>query len=232
MYQQSAQFVVFDLDGTLVDSVSGLHLAAVKMLNHFDADEVTEEEVRNWVGRGIPKLVKSIMSSKSLLDEQVSDDDETFQKAHHVFLQCYEQTLTSGVEIYAGVPELLDRLKTLDIPMAILTNKNEALSHQLLVDLKIRHYFEILVGGDTLTNKKPFPDGLYYIADHLGMFVESGLMVGDSAVDVETARSAGCPVVVTDYGYNGGKPIADSNPDAIVSSLNELIVEHPEFEQV
>lgn len=216
------QFVMFDLDGTLVDSVPGLYLAVQRMLSDLSYPKVTEQQVRTWVGNGVPALIQRALLGdiKGNLPGQV--DDVLFQKAKPVFDRHYMDTLTEGCTLYPGVELFLNSCMKRGWPMAVVTNKSIGFAEPMIARLGIADYFSVVVGGDTLEQKKPDPEPLKYIADQLGMPVETGLMVGDSRNDIQAAKEAGCDCLAVTYGYNHGRPVAEDDPDFYVDSL-ELV---------
>ena len=210
--------VMFDLDGTLVDSVPDLAWCADRTLEDLGLPLVGEDKTRDYVGNGIYKLVKRFLTQQ--LDGE--PDAALYDKALPIFWEYYRGNVSQFSQLYDGVQEALDELKAQGIKLACVTNKAEEFTQILLAHLKIDTYFEIMVGGDTLEKKKPDPMPLLHIAEVVGVAVENSLMVGDSQHDIAAARAAKMRVVAVPYGYNHGENIADSNPDAIVESLAEL----------
>lgn len=215
--------VLFDLDGTLVDSVPDLARAVDQMLEALGRSAAGVDSVRQWVGNGADMLVKRALSGDmaGLLD---GDDAELFPVARDLFFGAYAQANGRNSQIYAGVQVALDRYREAGMPMAVVTNKPAAFTDQLLTQLGLAGYFSVVVAGDTLAEKKPSPAPLLYACEKLGSEPASSLMVGDSSVDVAAARAAGCAVVCVSYGYNKGAPIAEAGADRVIDSLAELIV--------
>ncbi|WP_132291644.1 phosphoglycolate phosphatase [Marinobacterium mangrovicola] len=215
--------VLFDLDGTLVDSVPDLARAVDQMLEALGRSAAGVDSVRQWVGNGADMLVKRALSGDmaGLLN---GDDVELFPVARDLFFGAYAQANGRNSQIYAGVQVALDRYREAGMPMAVVTNKPAAFTDQLLTQLGLAGYFSVVVAGDTLAEKKPSPAPLLYACEKLGSEPASSLMVGDSSVDVAAARAAGCAVVCVSYGYNKGAPIAEAGADRVIDSLAELIV--------
>jgi phosphoglycolate phosphatase len=214
--------VMFDLDGTLVDSVLDLTAAVDNMLQALGREPAGEEKVRQWVGNGAPVLVM-----RALTGEMYPADDaiepELFQAAFEVFLSAYTQSNGRYSKLYPGVEEVLLHLQQAGVPMAVVTNKPMAFTTPLLQALKIDHYFGQVLGGDSLPVKKPDPLPLQVVMETLGCQPEQALMLGDSRNDVLAARAAGCPVICVSYGYNHGEPVESCSPDRVVDSFVELI---------
>ncbi|HDZ54988.1 MAG TPA: phosphoglycolate phosphatase [Pseudomonas xinjiangensis] len=211
--------VMFDLDGTLVDSVPDLAAAVDLMLERRDRPPAGVERVRDWVGNGAAVLVRRALAGG--LDHSMVDDDDA-QAALDDFLQAYsgEHVLT---RVYAGVPEILDWLAGQGIVMAVVTNKPQRFVAPLLQEMGLGNYFQWLVGGDTLPVQKPDPAALDFVMGKAGVSREQAVFVGDSRNDVLAARAAGVKVIAVTYGYNHGRPIEAEKPDLLVDSLAALI---------
>lgn len=214
--------VMFDLDGTLVDSALDLTAAVDNMLQALGRATAGEDRVRQWVGNGAPVLVM-----RALTGEMYPADDavepELFQAAFEVFLSAYTQSNGRYSRLYPGVEEVLQQLQGAGVPMAVVTNKPMAFTTPLLKALKIDHYFDQVLGGDSLPVKKPDPLPLQAVMETFGCQPERALMLGDSRNDVLAARAAGCPVICVSYGYNHGEPVGACSPDRVVDSFAELI---------
>lgn len=214
--------VMFDLDGTLVDSALDLTAAVDNMLQALGRAPAGEARVRQWVGNGAPVLVKRALTGElNPADEAI--EAELFQAAFDVFLAAYSQSNGRYSRLYPGVEALLAHLRQAGVPMAVVTNKPIAFTTPLLKALQIDHYFDQVLGGDSLPVKKPDPLPLLTVLEGFGCAPARGLMLGDSRNDVDAARAAGCPVICVSYGYNHGEPVQRCAPDRVVDSLAELI---------
>lgn len=211
--------VIFDLDGTLLDSVPDLAAAVDAMLDLRGRPPAGVERVKDWVGNGSEVLVRRALAGAL---EYAGVEEADAAQAHKDFLQAYagEHHLT---RVYSGVQTLLDWLQQQGVMMAIATNKPERFVAPLLQEKALDRYFRWLVGGDTLTAQKPDPAALHWIMEQAGVAANETLFVGDSRNDVIAARAAGVKVVAVSYGYNHGEPIAAQNPDLLVDSLDALI---------
>ncbi len=211
--------VIFDLDGTLLDSVPDLAAAVDAMLVLRGRPPAGRDRVKNWVGNGSLVLVRRALAGNI---EHASVDAAAADAAHRDFLQAYagEHHLT---QVYPGVKTLLEWLQQQGVAMAVATNKPERFVAPLLQEKGLGNYFSWLVGGDTLPVRKPDPMALLWIIQQAGVTVENTLFVGDSRNDVRAARAAAVKVVAVSYGYNHGEPIAVENPDLLVDSLDALI---------
>lgn len=212
--------LLFDLDGTLVDSVPDIAVAVDRTLVDLGRAAAGEAQVRGWVGNGGRMLVRRALSGSV---EGVADDDPLLLRALDIFFAHYHDTNGRSSRLYAGVAEALEAFAGRGIPMAVITNKPHRYVEPLFATLGILHHFPVLIGGDTLPVKKPDPAPLFLACEQLGVPVASALMIGDSQNDIAAARAAGCPVVAVDYGYNYGRPVSEEGADRVVSDLRELL---------
>jgi phosphoglycolate phosphatase len=213
------QLVLFDLDGTLLDSVPDLAAAVDHMLALRGRDPAGVERVRDWVGNGAAVLVARALAGDI---EHAGVETPEARAGLQDFLAAYAGShhLT---RVYSGVISLLDWLQARQIPLAVVTNKPEQFVAPLLEQTGLAGYFRWLVGGDTLPRQKPDPAPLQHVLGLAGVAPERALFIGDSRNDVLAARAAGMPVAAVTYGYNHGQPIAASEPDLLVDSLAALI---------
>lgn len=210
------KLIMFDLDGTLVDSVADIALSLNRALGDMGLDPVREDQVRVWVGRGASRLLYCVLE---YLRQSPDQHDVLMAR----FMARYEVSVCEKSTIYPGVRELLDACKQAGVPMACVTNKPYTPAKALLEALDLLDYFEILLGGDSLTHKKPHPEPLQHCLQHFGVKPADALMVGDSRNDIDAAKAAGVRVLALPYGYNHGEPVADSQPDWLVESLAVLL---------
>lgn len=185
--------IVFDLDGTLIDSARDLADAASAMVQSYGARPVTEAEVVTMVGDGAPVLVRRLLRAVGL--------DEATPGALERFMACYDERLTGSTAVYDGTIEVLAQLVSRG-PMAVLTNKPLAPTLLLLERLGLRGFFDEVLGGDGPLPRKPDPAALGTL---LGQSASPDVMIGDSPVDAETAAAAGCPFILAAYGFGVAK---------------------------
>lgn len=217
------RLVMFDLDGTLMDSVPDLAAAVDKMLMLLGREPAGIERVRDWVGNGSRVLVRRALAGQ-LEHEGVSG--ELADEALALFMQAYSggHELTA---VYPGVRECLDWLREREVKLAIITNKPAQFIEPLLEEKGLAGYFQWLVGGDTLPQQKPDPAALFWVMNNAGVAPGESLFVGDSRNDVRAAKAATVPCVALTYGYNHGEPIADEHPALVLDDLRELVASAP-----
>ncbi|RAU19671.1 phosphoglycolate phosphatase [Nitrincola tibetensis] len=212
------KLVMFDLDGTLVDSLPDLAHAVDQMLPALGRSPAGIEQVGRWVGKGAHHLVQEALGLSS-----ASQDPELFSVAYELFLAAYSQANGRQARLFSGVQTFLDYLEQRGVILALVTNKPEAFTLPLLEAMNLKSYFPLIVSGDTLPLKKPHPDQLLHVMRHFEVDLTQTLMLGDSSNDVLAARAAGCPVVCVSYGYNHGESIYEADADAVVDSMVGLI---------
>lgn len=209
--------ILFDLDGTLVDAVPDLAEASNRMLAELGEPLRSEAEVGNFVGKGLGVLVERVLN-----EGRRPHDAAECAAALSIFRRHYADTNGQRVTIYPDVRETLATLKEQGIPCAIVTNKAAEFTEPLLAMLGLDGYFQCIVSGDTLPQKKPEPEPLLHACAALGVAAHEALMVGDSANDAEAARRAGIPVLLLTGGYSEGLPVDTLDCDGLISSLAGL----------
>lgn len=214
------KLVMFDLDGTLIDSVPELADATDQMLQQLGRAPAGMDKVRDWVGNGAPILVRRALADN--YDHQaISAEQEA--EALAIFMQAYGN-VDNQTTLYPGALECLSLLQKLGIKIAMVTNKPERFLPGLLVGTNMAQYFDWVVGGDTLPQSKPDPAGLLWVMQQAGVAAEQCLFVGDSKNDVQAAHAAQVACVGVSYGYNYGEPISAEKPALVVDDLRELFL--------
>ena len=213
------RLVMFDLDGTLIDSVLDLAEAVDRMLVELGRAPAGVEKVRDWVGNGARVLVRRALAGG--LEHAAVGEAETEQALARfldIYADCHHLTA-----LYPGVHELLEALSTAAVELAVVTNKPERFVAPLLEQVGLGGYFRWIIGGDTLAQQKPDPAALLQVMRLAGVEAAQSLFVGDSRNDVLAARAAAVPCVAVSYGYNHGRPIAEERPSLVVDNLAELL---------
>jgi len=212
------EMVLIDIDGTLVDSVPDLAFCIDAMLRQLHMPARGESAVRRWVGNGIERLVK-----RALINADAGEPDESlFNLALPIFRALYAENTSTRSQLYPGVEQGLDYLKSRGYRMGCVTNKAGEFTHPLLKNLGLSKYFEETVCGDDTPKLKPDPLPLLFAAENMGINPQNSLMIGDSSNDVQAARAAGFQIICTSYGYNHGEDIRRYGPDAVIDSMAEL----------
>jgi phosphoglycolate phosphatase len=208
--------IVWDLDGTLVDSAPDLASALNAVLDKRGFFTLSINEVRAMIGNGVPKLVErgfnavGVRPNPMQLDELIA-----------MFVQEYKACATDNTRPYPGVVEALQELHSMDIPMGVCTNKPEAFTRQILDGLGLSGYFSSVVGGDSTSARKPDPEPVLACLRGLASEPALSLMIGDSVHDVHAAHAAGVTVAVVPWGYRSA-PVEDLGADFILGDLAVL----------
>jgi len=223
------QVILFDLDGTLIDSAPDLALAINHMLTTLGRDTFSDDLIRSWVGNGAHVIVKRGLSGKADFDDNI--DPALFAKALDIFLSFYAQNLCVDTATYPNVRSTLKILKAQGYRLVIVTNKPFDFIEPILVGLELTGLFELLLGGDSLAERKPSPLPLLHVCETLSVTVEQCVMVGDSKNDILAANAAQMQSVGLTYGYNYGEDIAEHQPDAVFSDFADLIAPFSDFNQ-
>ena len=183
--------LVFDLDGTLIDSKQDLVLSVNATLRAIGREELPADLVASYVGSGAPVLIGRALGG--------SPDSEELQRALRYFLSHYEQHKLDNTRAYPGVREALVQLN--GTPMAVLTNKPANISVRILEGLGLAQFFQVIYGGNSFATKKPDPLGANTVLSDLQAAASEAAMVGDSEVDVQTARNAGMISAIVNFGF-------------------------------
>jgi phosphoglycolate phosphatase len=216
--------ILFDLDGTLIDSVPDLASAVNHMLEALNRESFSEDTIRYWVGNGAQVLVKRALSGQTEIDENL--DPILFEKALGIFLTFYGQNLCLNTAAYPNVSTTLHALKEEGYRLVIVTNKPFDFVGPILEGLRLDGLFDFWLGGDSLDKKKPDPLPLLHVCEHMNVSIDQCVMVGDSKNDLLAANTCGMQSVGVTYGYNYGEDIGIYNPTFIIddfSELNELL---------
>lgn len=218
----SRPIVVFDLDGTLVDTAPDLLDSLNHCLDFAGLSKAAPTELRRFVGMG-----GRVMIERAFAAQQQPLTTERLDELLALFLQHYTDNLPGSSQPYAGVVAALDRLEAAGYIIAVCTNKYEQLSTTLLGALELHDRFAAICGQDTFAFRKPDPRHLTETIRMAGGDAQRAIMVGDSRTDIDTAKAAGIPVIAVDFGYTD-RPIEEFSPSRIISHYDELTLEMAE----
>ncbi|HKW98985.1 MAG TPA: HAD-IA family hydrolase [Bryobacteraceae bacterium] len=203
--------VIFDLDGTLIDSSLDLANSVNATRAHLNLAPMAHDVVYSYVGNGAPVLIRKA------LGPDFSDDE--VRHALDYFLDYYRAHMLDNTALYPGVRQVLDRFKEAAIPMAVLTNKPVRFSQAIVDGLGLNQHFRRVYGGNSFEHKKPHPVGIETLLNEYGVTREKTLMVGDSSVDVQTARNANVKACGVTWGFQ---------PETFAAYPPDLLVQRPE----
>lgn len=205
--------VIFDLDGTLIDSKLDLAHAVNATRAFMRLPAIEHDTVYSYVGNGAPVLIRRALGAAA--------SDAQVQEALEFFLAYYREHMLDYTVLYPGVRESLDRLRGAGVKMAVLTNKPERISRAIVDGLGVGGHFEQVYGGNSFSRKKPDPIGIDTLVDETGALRDRTLMVGDSAVDIQTARNARVRSCGVTYGFQP-ETFAAEPPDLLVDRFEQV----------
>ena len=211
--------VLFDLDGTLIDSAIGIAEAVNRTLEELGHARADEAEVLEWIGEGARILLhRALRHAGADLP-----DGPGFDAVFAILMRHYAESLPLQARAYPGAEDALRGLKAADVRVALCTNKPERFIRPLFDALGWHAMFDAVVGGDTLAEPKPSALPLRYLAEAFGLPIDRCLMVGDSHTDAGAARAAAMPLVLVDYGYHRGFDLHAAGAIAVTGDLRTLL---------
>ena len=219
---ENLRLLVFDLDGTLIDSGKDLCNSVNATLEHFGLRTLTDERIADFIGDGAGMLIRRALLEPGELPESLCNDEDFHRQALEYFLTWYRAHKLDFTRAYDGVMASLAALAAgTDRPsMAVLTNKPVGPARAICEGLGLGPYFAMILGGDSFASKKPDPEGLLHIIASLGATPETTLMIGDSEVDVQTARNAGAWAMGCGFGL-APERMREAGPDIEVDHAAE-----------
>jgi phosphoglycolate phosphatase len=211
----SMNLVIFDLDGTLIDSRLDLIHSVNAMLRHFDRPELPGDVVASYVGDGAPMLVRRALGDP--------DDEKFFKEGLEFFLAYYREHKLDYTHVYAGIPEALEQIRSNDAQrkMAVLSNKPVNPSRAIVDALGLVDFFVKVYGGNSFETKKPDPLGVKTLLQETATEPANAMIVGDSSIDVLTGRNAGVATCGVTYGF-APHTLCEAPPDVLIESPREL----------
>jgi phosphoglycolate phosphatase len=213
--------VLFDLDGTLLDTAADIAAALNRALADQGFTPIAHDEVRRMIGRGSPMLIERAAAAQGrvLSEQQKTELLERFFDHYG----CLEESGDFEAQPYPGVDECLRTVHRAGVRTAVVTNKHERFARGLLEKLSLSQWIDCVVGGDSFERRKPDPGPLLFACERLKVAPARALMVGDSINDVQAAQGAHIPIVCVPYGYNEGRDPRQLACDAFVETLTELL---------
>ncbi len=214
----AARALLFDLDGTLVDSVADIAAAANQAMCALGLPQRPTENLCRWVGNGSRKLIERTLTG----DRDGIADPELLDRALSLFFDAYAERVWDKSRCYPGVIETLERLRDAGFALACVTNKPERHTELLLEASGLSPLLSVRIGGDSLPVRKPDPGQLLEAARRLGVTPDDCVMVGDSVNDIGAGRAAGMAVICLSYGYNQGEDLVAHGPDQLLDRFADI----------
>ncbi|MGN1394612.1 MAG: phosphoglycolate phosphatase [Succinivibrionaceae bacterium] len=221
MKYQLPKLIMFDLDGTIADTVIQLHTAVVGVLKRMNLPTVSLDDTRNYVGNGAQMLLARAISRNNDIDIN-SIDSTILAQARQFFTEEYQKCLDCSNSLYPNVINTLEFLKNKGIKLAIVSNKPNMFIPKILDLSGLSKYFDYFLGSEVILEKKPNPAPLFYVCNKVGIDIKDSWMVGDSVNDIEAAHNANIVSIGLSYGYNRGRSIQDSHPDFVMNDFGEI----------
>ncbi len=209
---EKIRLIIFDLDGTLIDSLDDLAAATNHMLTSLGRKTASREQVRGYVGQGARRLVEKAMPNAV---------PEEIEIGLSLFLDYNEEHIVDRTRLYPGVRETLNTLRDTGVAMAVVSNKNVALCRKVLITLDAESYFATVIGADSLKFRKPSPEPLLMVLRDLGIPSGQAVMVGDSCNDIDAGRAAGVPTIGCTWGYGDPRELKDA--EYLIDSFPEIL---------
>ena len=206
------RLIVYDLDGTLVDTLADIAQAASHMLSRLQAPALTPSEIRRFIGDGVHELVARCLRT---------DEPDRINEGVRIYRTYYQSHLLDESRLYPGAEAILAHFA--GRIQAVITNKPGCYSRKILEGLGVAHHFVEIIGGDMGYPRKPDPSSLKNLMSRHGVVADETLLIGDSAGDVDTAQRAGVDTVAITRGFSDEEDIRPACPTAIVSSFRELL---------
>ena len=220
---QDFDLVMFDLDGTLVETAPEIMDATNDTLRRFDLAEVTQQQVNDWIGHGTRELLIQALAYAGGTPVSVVRASVSLNLIAHEFDKHYQSRCGTRSQLYPQVRETLVALRARGVKTAVVTNKEGRYTATVLDAHQLTPLLDSVVSGDTLPTKKPNPAGIDHCLAQFGVAKDRALFVGDSSIDVATARNAGVAVWALPYGYNMGETIESCNPDRVIADCSALL---------
>jgi phosphoglycolate phosphatase len=213
------KLIIFDLDGTLVDSSIDITNAINYAIEPYGVKPITIQETISLVGEGITRLMENIIDRTQRTEDRGQTKGINKDLLVDRFLDHYSAHLVDKTTVYPGVKETLEQLT--GYKKVVVSNKREALSVKILDDLGLLKYLDLVVGSDTTPEKKPSPVSIQYVLNKFGLKPESAIIVGDSNFDIEAGKAAGIKTIAVTYGYRPLELLKDA--DYLIDKMSDLV---------
>lgn len=219
MKTKQTKLVLFDLDGTLIDTAPDLAHSMDLVMRELHLPTQGLKKVRRFIGHGVRRLVEDIVSTEL----KGKPAKATLDKALGAFNEHYREQLVQKSSLYPGVSECLQTLRSRGVKLACVTNKPKAFTEPLLEHFLIDGHFDLVLSGDSLQKKKPDPFPLVHACQRLAVEVADSIMVGDSSNDILAARNAGMRCLYMSYGYSDTETVRALGPDVVLDSFADVM---------
>ncbi len=206
------KLILYDLDGTLADTRRDIINGVRHALQVLEGPDLTDDEIKDCVGTGLHALIKQVFRTE---DEQLADRGSKLYREH------YKAHMLDHTKLYPGAREFLEHFK--DRKQAVITNKPNPFSSQILEALGVAHFFIAILAGDNGLPFKPDPAAIHHLMEETNATAEEAIFVGDSPIDIQAARNAGVEVVTLSHGFANETTLREAKPDHIVHSFSELL---------
>ena len=223
MSERAFDLMLFDLDGTLVETAPEIMDAVNDTLGEFKLSLVTQQQVNDWIGHGTLALLVQAVADRSGMTLEAVRGSELLRQMVPVYDGFYQQRCGTRSHLYPQVRETLYSLRAQGVKLAVVTNKESRYTRVVMNVHQLGPLFDEVVSGDTFATKKPDPVGVAHCLAKFGIARERTLFVGDSSIDAATARHAGVAVWLLPYGYNMGQPIEACAPDRVIADFSVLL---------
>jgi phosphoglycolate phosphatase len=216
---KNKELIIFDFDGTLINSIPDLALATNKMLTHYSLPNLSEEQITPFIGNGAKPLVRRALEN-TMKEKEITV--AFFEEAFEYYVMAYRGVTCEKTYLYPGVLKTLKYLKEEDYKMSICTNKPFRFIEPILEKLSIKSFFGEWIGEDSLAEKKPSALPLLHLAGNVNMDIDKCVMIGDSKNDILAAQNAKMESIGVSYGYNYNENIGDYNPTVVLDNFAAL----------